>query len=166
MGVDKVLAAKREEILRLAAKHGARNVRVFGSRAKGEAGSESDVDLLVDMGPDRTPFFPGGLVADLEDLLGRKLDVVTEGGLHWYIREQVLREATPLSAVSGLRCGSRRIKSSTQSSRSLIETTEKSVLTNAFSFGSPEILQSSFALNRRSRTRTPVFLLRGLLTPL
>jgi len=96
MGVDKALATRREEILRLAAKHGARNVRVFGSRAKGEAGPESDVDLLVDVGPGRTPFFPGGLVADLEDLLGRKVDVVTEGGLHWYIREQVLREATPL----------------------------------------------------------------------
>jgi len=96
MGVDKVLEAKRAEILRLAAKHGARNVRVFGSLAKGEAGPESDVHLLVDVGPDRTPFFPGGLVADLEDLLGRTVDVVTEGGLHWYIREQVLREATPL----------------------------------------------------------------------
>lgn len=96
MKSDRVLESKREEILRIAARHGARNVRVFGSAARGEAGPRSDIDFLVDVGPERTPFFPGGLLADLEELLGCKVDVVTEKGLHWYIRERVLKEAVPL----------------------------------------------------------------------
>lgn len=96
MGIDELLKAKREEILTVAAKHGARNVRVLGSIARGEAGSASDVDLLVDVGPDHSPFFPGGLVADLEDVLGRRVEVITENGLHWYIRDKVLREAIVL----------------------------------------------------------------------
>ncbi len=96
MGIDELLKAKRNEILRIAAKHGARNVRIFGSVARGEARPGSDVDLLVDVGPDRSPFFPGGLVADLEDVLGRRVEVITENGLHWYIREKVLREAVAL----------------------------------------------------------------------
>lgn len=94
--IDQLLAAHREEILRLAAKHGARNVRVFGSVARGEARPDSDVDFLVDMAPEHTPFFPGGLLADLEDLLGRRVDIATENALHWCIREGVLREALPL----------------------------------------------------------------------
>ena len=96
MKSDRILKSKREEILRIAARHGARNVRVFGSAARGEAGPRSDIDFLVDVGPERTPFFPGGLLADLEELLGCKVDVVTENGLHWYIRERVLKEAVPL----------------------------------------------------------------------
>lgn len=96
MGIDELLKDKREEILRIAAKHGAFNVRVFGSVARGEAGPESDVDLLVDVGPEHSAFFPGGLLADLEDLLGRKVEILTEEGLHWYIRERVLKEAVPL----------------------------------------------------------------------
>lgn len=96
MGIDEILKDKRNEVLRVAAKHGARNVRIFGSVVRGEGGEESDVDLLVDVGPDRTPFFPGGLVADLEELLGRRVDVITEDGLHWYIRERVLKEAVRL----------------------------------------------------------------------
>jgi predicted nucleotidyltransferase len=90
------LLEKREEILRIAARHGAHNVRVFGSTARREAGSTSDVDLLVDVSAVHSPFFPGGLLADLEDLLGREVDVVTENGLHWYIRDRVLQEAIPL----------------------------------------------------------------------
>ncbi len=96
IGIEEVLEAKRAEILCIAAKHGAHNVRVFGSVARGEAGPDSDVDLLVDVGPEHTPFFPGGLVADLEELLGRHVDVTTEQGLHWYIRARVLEEAVPL----------------------------------------------------------------------
>ena len=96
MGVDEVLRARREQILRLAAKHGARNVRVFGSVARGEAGPQSDVDFLVEAGPNRSPWFPGGLIADLEELLGRGVDVVTENALHWAIRDRVLKEAVPL----------------------------------------------------------------------
>lgn len=96
MGIDEFLQGKREEILRLAAKHGARNVRIFGSVARGEAGPESDIDFLVEAGPIHSRFFPGGFLADLEELLGRKVDVVSEKGLHWYIRDRVLKEAVPL----------------------------------------------------------------------
>ena len=90
------LESKRDLTLETAEKHGATNVRVFGSAGRGDTGPASDVDLIVDVGPERTPFFPGGLVADLQDLLGRKVDVVTEEALHWYIRESVLEEAQPL----------------------------------------------------------------------
>lgn len=93
MGIDEILGAKRQEILRIAARHGARNVRVFGSVARGEARPDSDVDFLVDVGPIHSRFFPGGLVADLEDLLGRKVDVVEVQGLYWLIKERVLQEA-------------------------------------------------------------------------
>ena len=96
MAIDQLLTTKRQEILGLAAKHGARNVRVFGSVARGEAGPHSDVDFLVDAGPKRTAFFPGGLLADLEELLGCNVDVVTEKALHPSIRERVLHEAIPL----------------------------------------------------------------------
>jgi len=96
MTLTELLGEKREEILRIAARHGATNVRVFGSVARGEAGPGSDIDLLVDVGPGRSAFFPAGLLADLEDLLGCKVDVLTENGLHWYIRDRVLKEARPL----------------------------------------------------------------------
>ena len=91
-----LLTNKREEILQIAARHGATNVRVFGSVARGEAGPDSDVDFLVDVGPNRSAFFPAGLLADLEAALGCKVDVLTENSLHWYIRDRVLREARPL----------------------------------------------------------------------
>ena len=74
----------------IAARHGAYNVRVFGSTVRGEAGPESDVDLLVDVGPTHSRWFPAGLILDLEELLGRGVDVVTEDALHWYIRDRVL----------------------------------------------------------------------------
>jgi predicted nucleotidyltransferase len=96
MDLNQLVREKREEILQIAAKHGAYNVRIFGSVARGEAGPDSDVDFLIDAGPKRTTFFPGGLVADLEGLLGCTVEVVTEQGLHWYIKEHVLREAVPL----------------------------------------------------------------------
>jgi uncharacterized protein len=96
MTLADLLREKRVDILRLAAQHGATNVRVFGSVARGEAGPGSDIDLLVDVGPGRSAFFPAGLLADLEDLLGCEVDVLTENGLHWYIRDSVLKEARPL----------------------------------------------------------------------
>ena len=96
MFIDPLLENNREEILRICAKHGARNVRVFGSFARGSAGFESDVDFLVDAGPKRTPWFPGGLLIDLKELLGRDVDIVTEDALHWYIRDRVLKEAVAL----------------------------------------------------------------------
>ena len=96
MSIGESLHEKRDQILEIAARHGARNVRVFGSTARGEAGPDSDVDLLVEAGPPHSPWFPAGLILDLEELLGRKVDVVTESALHWYIRDRVLEEAVPL----------------------------------------------------------------------
>ena len=96
MNVEALLKEKREDILRIAAKHGARNVRVFGSIVRGEARPDSDVDFLVDMEPGRTLLDMGGLLMDLRDALGQEVDVVTERGLKTRIRERVLKEATPL----------------------------------------------------------------------
>ncbi len=96
MGVQELLQSKRDEILRIAAKHGAHNVRVFGSVARGEADEESDVDFLVEMESGRSLFDLGGLLIDLENLLGRHVDVVTERGLKPRIRTRVLNEAVAL----------------------------------------------------------------------
>jgi len=90
------LMAKREDILAIAARHGAGNVRVFGSVVRGEAGRESDVDFLVDVLPVHSSWFPAGLILDLEDLLGHRVDVASARELHWVIRDRVLREAIPL----------------------------------------------------------------------
>ena len=96
MGIEELLKSKRDEILRIAARHGAYNVRVFGSVARGDARPDSDVDFLVDAGPTCSFFFPGGLIADLEALLDRPIHVLTEPAIHWYIRDRVLKEAVPL----------------------------------------------------------------------
>ena len=96
MTIDDLLREKREEILRLAAKHGALNVRVFGSAARGEADDRSDIDLLVDLEPDRSLLDLGGLWADLNAMLPVEIDVVTEKGLRDSIRQRVLKEAIPL----------------------------------------------------------------------
>ena len=89
-------AETRDLILRIAEGHGAHNVRVFGSVARGEATENSDLDLLVEFEPDRTLLDHSHLVLDLEDALGCKVDVVTPQSLHWYIRDRVLIEAVPL----------------------------------------------------------------------
>lgn len=96
MSTDRLLRQKREEILRIAARHDARNVRVFGSFARGEAGADSDLDLLVEFEPGRSLLDQADLIADLEALLGRKVDVVTEGSLYWLLRRRILKEARPL----------------------------------------------------------------------
>jgi uncharacterized protein len=96
MPLDELLRTKREDILRIAKNYGAYNVRVFGSVARGEADSESDIDLLVNMEPGRSLFDLGGLLMDLEELLGCNVDVVTEDGLRDRIRARVLREAVAL----------------------------------------------------------------------
>ena len=96
MGVAEILQDKREDILRIAERRGARNLRVFGSVARGEAGPESDIDFLVEMEPGRSLMDLGGLVADLVGCLGRRVDVVEPEGLHWYIRDRILKEARPL----------------------------------------------------------------------
>ena len=87
---------KRDEILRIAAAHGVRSIRIFGSVARGDADSESDIDLLVEVGPTTSSWFPAGLILDLEELLGRPVEVVTERGLSPYLRDRVLSEAIPL----------------------------------------------------------------------
>jgi len=93
---NELLHEKREDILRVASKRGAYNIRVFGSVARGEADSKSDIDLLVDLEPGRSIFDLGGLLMDLQDLLGQNVDVVTERGLRERIRARVLKEAVPL----------------------------------------------------------------------
>ena len=93
MRINTVLKDKREEILRIATVHGAHNVRVFGSLARGEAGPESDLDILVKLDPSRSLLDIITIKQDLEDLLGCEVDVVTEAAISPYIRDQVLKEA-------------------------------------------------------------------------
>jgi uncharacterized protein len=93
---DELLQSKRDDILRIANRYGAYNVRIFGSVARGEADEQSDIDFLVNMEPGRSLFDMGGLLADLEDLLGCNVDVVTEDGLRDRIRNRVLNEAVAL----------------------------------------------------------------------
>lgn len=89
-----LLKEKREEIIKIASKHGAYNVRVFGSVARGEADEKSDIDFLIDYDIDKiTPWFPVGLIHDLQDFLGKKVDVVTASGLKERIKERVFQEA-------------------------------------------------------------------------
>ena len=96
MNVQELLREKREAILLIAARYGAHNVRVFGSVARGEADERSDIDFLVDMEPGRSLLDLGGLLMDLQELLGSNVDVVTERGLKPRIRERVLKEAVTL----------------------------------------------------------------------
>ena len=96
MRIEKRIVEKREEILAIAARHGASNVRVFGSVARGESQQSSDIDFLVDLEPDRDLFDLGGLLMDLQDLLGLRVETVTEPALHERIREKVLQEAVQL----------------------------------------------------------------------
>jgi uncharacterized protein len=100
MNIYEILQAQREEILRIAAKYGAYNIRIFGSVARLEADVHSDVDFLVEMEPGRSLFDLGGLLIELQEILGCEVDVVTEKGLRWLrrpdgtrIRERVLSEA-------------------------------------------------------------------------
>jgi uncharacterized protein len=93
MGINELLKGKREEIIQIARRHGAYNVRVFGSVARGEADEKSDVDFLVEMEKGRSLLDLGGLLMDLQDLLGRKVDVVTDRGIKPRIRERVMKEA-------------------------------------------------------------------------
>jgi uncharacterized protein len=97
MKIEGLLYQNRAKILEVAAKHGAFNVRVFGSVARGDADEQSDIDFLVDYSLDKVSrWFPAGLVLDLEALLGRKVDVATELSLKERIRAKVLKEALPL----------------------------------------------------------------------
>jgi uncharacterized protein len=96
MNALEALRARESEIQTIAAKHGAGNVRIFGSVARGEATPESDVDFLIDVVGPTTPWFPGGLLVDLESLLNCRVDLVIARSLHPLIRESVLKDAVPL----------------------------------------------------------------------
>ncbi|MDO8588486.1 MAG: nucleotidyltransferase family protein [Armatimonadota bacterium] len=91
-----IIQEKREDILRLASSYGAHNVRVFGSAARGEETESSDIDFLVSMEEGRSLLDQAGLLADLTELLGRKVDVVTEDSIYWLIRRRILKEARPV----------------------------------------------------------------------
>ncbi len=96
MTLDDLREQKRSAIMSIAGRHGVTGIRVFGSFARGEERPDSDLDLLIEVGPARTPFFPSGLIADLEAELGRRIEVTTKSALHPRLREEVLREAVPL----------------------------------------------------------------------
>jgi uncharacterized protein len=94
LGIEDLLADQREQILAIADRHGAYNVRVFGSVARGEARIDSDVDFLIDYQLDKiTPWFPAGLMLDLESLLHRKVDVATVDMLKERMKDRILQEA-------------------------------------------------------------------------
>ena len=95
MAGEDIVQSRREEILRVARRHGVGHVRVFGSHARGTAGESSDVDLLIEVNGPTTPWFPGGLVADLEALLGCRVDVVEADALRPEMRKRALAEAVP-----------------------------------------------------------------------
>ncbi len=86
----------RDEIVALATQHGARNIRVFGSVARGDNRADSDVDFLVDVEPGRTLLDIIALEQDLQELIGQRVDVLTDGGLSPYLQQQILSEAAAL----------------------------------------------------------------------
>jgi predicted nucleotidyltransferase len=96
MDTRTLIHERRSDILQIAAQYGAHNIRVFGSVARGEAETASDVDFLVELAPGRSVLDLGGLLMALQELLGCEVDIVTEKGLRPRIRERVLKEAVPL----------------------------------------------------------------------
>ena len=96
MELAELIREKREDILDIAARHGTYNVRVFGSVARGEAGPDSDVDFLVELEPTRSLMDISSMVADLQELLGRSVDLAEPEGLHRLVRERVMKEAVSL----------------------------------------------------------------------
>ncbi len=96
MGIQELISSKREQVLTLAKKYGASQVRVFGSVARGTADEKSDIDFLVDLAPGRSLLDLGGLLYELQNLLGRNVDVITSAGLRPRIRQRVLKEAVSL----------------------------------------------------------------------
>ncbi len=96
MALRRLQKAERNRILAIARRHGVTSVKVFGSFARDEVRPDSDLDLLIEAGPHTTPFFPGGLIADLEEALGRRVDVVEEQGIHRLLWERIQSEAVPL----------------------------------------------------------------------
>jgi hypothetical protein len=88
-----VIAHHRAAIVTLAARYGIDDIRVFGSMARGDANANSDIDLLVALPPNKSGLVLGGLLADVQELTQRKVDVITEESLHPALRERILREA-------------------------------------------------------------------------
>ena len=91
-----IVQEKKKDILEIARAYGIANIRVFGSVVRDEARLNSDIDLLVDLEKGRSLLDLGGASIKLQELLGRKVDIVTERGLHWYLRDKILNEAQPL----------------------------------------------------------------------
>lgn len=87
---------QKKNILAIARQHGIVRLRLFGSVVRGEETPQSDIDLLVDLEPGRSMFDLGGALIQLQELLRRKVDIVTEGGLHWYLKEKIMQEAVSL----------------------------------------------------------------------
>jgi predicted nucleotidyltransferase len=96
MGIREVIGARREQIVAIARRHGARNVRVFGSVARGDADERSDVDFLVTFEPGTSLMDHAAMLVELEELLGRTVDVAPESALRPHVRERVMKEAVPL----------------------------------------------------------------------
>src|SRR5580700_1790279 len=96
MTIEELRCSNKEQILCLATSYGARNVRIFGSVARGDSSPSSDIDFLVDLDTDRTLMDLGGLLTGLQDILHSPVDVATERMLRPSVRERVLREAVPL----------------------------------------------------------------------
>ena len=93
---SELVQQKREEIAEIARRHGVTSIRLFGSAARGDDGPESDIDFLIEAGPVHSPWFPGGLVSDLEELLGCRVDVVETGSISRNLRQRILQESIPL----------------------------------------------------------------------
>jgi predicted nucleotidyltransferase len=96
MSLEKLLKENREQILAIAARHGAHNLRLFGSVARGEADDKSDIDILVTFDSNRSLLDHAGLILELEELLGRKVDVISDKSLRPRVRDNVMRDALPL----------------------------------------------------------------------
>jgi predicted nucleotidyltransferase len=96
MSNAEIIQDKKEQIIALAAKHGALNIRVFGSVANGIIDKNSNIDFLVNMEKGRCLFDLGGLLVDLQQLFERNVNVVAENSLHWYIKDRILSEARPI----------------------------------------------------------------------
>lgn len=96
MTLAELQETKRDQILAIGRHHGVTSVKVFGSFARNQVRPDSDLDLLIEAGSATTPFFPGGLIADLEEKLGRKVDVVEDAALHHLLRDRIRAEAVPL----------------------------------------------------------------------
>ncbi|MBS3921378.1 MAG: nucleotidyltransferase family protein [Deltaproteobacteria bacterium] len=96
MDIHELLRKKRDDILEIASKHGVTHIRIFGSAARSESREDSDIDFLIEVNGPTTPWFPGSLVADLEKLLGRRVDVVEPEAIREPLRERILQEAVPL----------------------------------------------------------------------